>query len=313
MAKERLLHKVQSVKGSYTIYLPKEWCEKNRISRGDEISLIDLEKALLAIPKKNLAESDNTIRITLDDSRSPKEIEIFLYSSYIEGFDNIEVVKDESIKLEERYLIKSILKRLFGVDIVYEDDRKLVIKEVTSLNDLSSLLTRSFQLIGLALDYLPTLIDGVGRAEVIEDVEEEIDRFYLAIQRKVNRIISFKELDSEISYVDAMYYLSVMEKLESISDYVRELVYEIENGNKVPKSIINDMSSFYHECLKAFNEGDLRKLINVIYSRHLICEKLLNSISDRVLLTHLTRILDCISDISKIMINTAIRSKEEVE
>lgn len=309
---KHMSHKVQAIKDSFAIYLPKKWCKDNRIARGDEISLIHMRDLLVIAPHRKGPKDEKTIKIFIT-GLSSKELEVFLYSSYIDGFDVLEITKDDFIRLEERYLIKSIIKKMFGMDIVHEDEKTIIVKEVSSLDDFSSLIERSFQLTGLALNYLLTILKGIGRPEMIEDVEEEIDRFFFAVQRKINKIISFRELVPKVSFFEAVHYLDVMRKLERLSDLIKELTYEIKNGTNVPFSSITDIVDYYQKCSEAFNERDLAKLVNIIYMRHFICEKMLNLIDDRVVLTHLTRIADNIADIARIMINLIIGMKERVD
>lgn len=303
------IRKVQSIKDSYLVYLPKEWCKRNEVDRGSEVSILDLGDILLIVPRRN---QQNVAKISLD-GLSPEEIEVYIYAFYVAGFDRIELVKEASISLDERYFIRSLIKRLLGMEIVHEEANKLILGEVMSPGDISSLILRSFQLVGLAMNYLLSLLDGTGRPEIIGEAEEEVDRFFFAVQRRAHRLTTSPSDAAVLGLLDRMNYVQMMKYLERISDHIKELAFEIAaDGTTLPKRFVEDVIDLYNRCLQAFTEKSAEKAFNVIRRRQTLRERLLREVSNKTVLMHLTRIVDYVSDISEVVLDMTLRSRGKV-
>lgn len=306
MSEYATVRSVQSIKGSYALYLPKKWCEKNNVSKGSEILLLNLGGSLLVTPKTKFLKIMANIPL---DNISLKELEIFMHAAYVEGFEAIKIIKEGNFSTNEKYFIGKILKRLLGMNIIYESDNELLIKEIAPLGEVFSLIERCFQLVEVALNHLAPMLRETYELKIIGDVEGEIDKINLAIQRKVHRILSFKEVLSKVDYIEAVHYTQITKYLERIADHIKELAEEIHENERViiPESLFKEILKLHSKCFRSFKERNMRGAVEVILLKEVLRDKITNKIDDKTVLIHLVRIVDYLSDISEILVDIMLK------
>ena len=174
------------------ITLPKEWAESVGLKKNDPVGLqAQPDGSMIIYP----AGSDSS------DKVSTKVIEIgydynldFLYrqlvGAYIAGHDVIEVVSDCDISSAITGRISSFVRTAIGLEIMEEDDRRIVIKDLMDQNEVKPI--RSIERMRvLVRNMLNDVLDALEYrdASLLGDMDgrdREVDRIHWLISRQVN-------------------------------------------------------------------------------------------------------------------------------
>ena len=177
---------------SFMITLPKEWAESVGLQKNDPVGLqAQPDGSMVIYP----AGSDSSDRV------STKVIEIgydynldFLYrqlvGAYIAGHDVIEVVSDCDISSTIAGRISSFVRTAIGLEIMEEDDRHIVIKDLMDQNEMrpiSSIERMRVLVRNMLNDVLDALeYKDASLLEGIDGRDREVDRIHWLISRQVN-------------------------------------------------------------------------------------------------------------------------------
>ncbi len=122
-------------KGSYILSMPKSWIEKNRLKKGDLISVDDEGfELVLSVNQQEQKPEANEIEI---DAKG-KDVEILkaeIVSSYLNNYDTINILFDSHSK--EAPKIKEVIRNLSGLEIMEQTSTRIVAKNLININEIS--------------------------------------------------------------------------------------------------------------------------------------------------------------------------------
>ncbi|MEE8182213.1 MAG: AbrB/MazE/SpoVT family DNA-binding domain-containing protein, partial [Candidatus Thorarchaeota archaeon] len=109
---------------SFLVILPKEWINRQKLSKGDPVVIIEREDGSLIIDPRlpKAGESRNTI-VEIEPN-----LRWTITSKYLLGFDEIHVVSDKPISNDQREELKRIIKRFVALEVTDEDDNRIVVQ-----------------------------------------------------------------------------------------------------------------------------------------------------------------------------------------
>ncbi len=236
-----LKRKVHTIKGSYFLYLPKEWCEQNLPNENAEI-LIDQTPfgLLLRSPKLTNQSFVQTYTINLDlIEKDPDYLQKIIIAAYVSGADRIRLESEQDlISIPFRDLISEIIRQMFGFEIVHEEDHLIELQSITEPISVNFLLKRAFE---NTLRMLDLIVKSLERNEYenlrsLARRDDEIDRFRLLMERYTRKILVAPQISSngnQITAVEGLHYLLVIRYVERIADHV------VSIGNLLSKSDFN--------------------------------------------------------------------------
>ena len=226
--------KIQLIAGStYSISLPKEWILKNKLKEKDVLNILEKDNGNLIISSNTNERTIDSIKLNIEDY---KNIDRILYSCYYLGIETIDINSKKGFFKEERAKIKKAVNHMIGIEIITEENNKIILKNLLDKNkiDLKQLLNRMNLLISLTIDTLLEDFD-------INDIninETEIDRlFHLA-----TKIISLSLNDSKllsssniknVSLIPS--YFLMCKKIENIGDNISHLALHLKKNKIDPK------------------------------------------------------------------------------
>jgi phosphate uptake regulator len=211
------------------ISLPVDWIKTHTLKKGDVVSVE--------------TNNDNSISIFPTDTRreTPKEVTILLpglstekllnqiYGSYLLGYDLIQIKGRSPINYETREQIKSVIRKLVGLEIVDEDSFKITVQFLLDSHsmEVSKILKRMSSLIGgMHRDTISSLLkDNDTLGDLIRKRDDEVDRQYFLIVRLMRSAMMDRKLASSLNLtnIDLLDYRIAANHLESAGDHICSL------------------------------------------------------------------------------------------
>ncbi len=235
--------KVQEVKGSYYIYLPKNWCTKYGVAEQKKVFLRQLaDDSLLIRSNSNALEFETQYIINLDlDMERDKEISKEEYvdylfnlylTAYIIGYRTIILKKRTKIPLKIKNRIHKITRKLYGMVVISETEEQIVVEEHLDEIDLRILSKQLLTKVGLLMDNYVELVEELTDVKEIEEMVDEIieqdnqiDEHRYAIERYVHQILIYPTLGRTINVtsVECLHYSENTRLIERIGDHITKL------------------------------------------------------------------------------------------
>jgi phosphate uptake regulator len=243
--------KVQVVKGSFYVYLPKDWCVKYGLAEKDSRSVymksLADDSLLIRANSKNL-ELQTTYTIHLDDDLERREkhgidkgeywdyLFNLMLTAYIIGYRTIILTKRTKIRLKIKNRIHTMTRKLYGMVVISESANQIVIEEHLDEIDLKILSKQLLNKIGLLMENFIEIVEDMGankaiNEEILDEIDElieqdnQIDEHRYAIERFVHQILNFPTLGRfiNVSSVECLHYSENTRILERIGDHITKL------------------------------------------------------------------------------------------
>ena len=116
------IRRLQQIKGgSFTLSLPKEWVEKRKLRRGEEIFVFDEEDGSLRLyPIKMEHEEPSEVLLALEDFPEVRALEYCIGTYYIQGSNKISIKSKKIIPADVKKRLKLLRMELPGVEVAEE-------------------------------------------------------------------------------------------------------------------------------------------------------------------------------------------------
>jgi phosphate uptake regulator len=229
--------KVQEVKGSFYIYLPKDWCKKYNIADAKKVFLKQLEDdSLLVRFSSHANQSDQSFSINLDvDEKKPNidkddyfEYLFNLYlAAYLIGFRRVIFKKRTKIPMQLQNRINTMTRTLHGMVIVSETQTDIVVEDTSSAVDIKMLIRQMLAKVGLLLSNIIEIIENNTNTELDELIKQDnqVDQYRYAIERQVHLILQYPSLghDAGISTIECLHYSECTRLIERFGDYITKI------------------------------------------------------------------------------------------
>jgi len=286
-----VLRKIIKIGSSYYIALPKKWVLNQGLSENSYVYVnirdgrfVEISPTIQPKPKRefkiNVRDRDILIRKVL--------------AAYLSGCDIIEISLD---RLSKKYLdvLDDLLKVLVGVEIVEEDENKVLIQCFIRSDYDPILVLRRMDSISRSMyrDVIKALVEwDIDIAESVYRRDDRVDRLYFLIVRLLRTLISSPEISSE----DKRFFLDlrmIAKNLEQIGDYSTQISLSakkiVERGIKISEKNMKSIEIYSKNI-----ENIQKKLIQIVTDRNLVYDemciksliKLENKIDDIMETTH---------------------------
>jgi len=116
------IRRLQHIKGgSFTLSLPKEWVEKRKLERGEEIAVFDEEDGSLRLyPIKMEREEPAEVVLSLEDFPEVRALAYCIKTYYIQGSNKISIASKKMIPADVKKRLKLLRMDLPGVEVAEE-------------------------------------------------------------------------------------------------------------------------------------------------------------------------------------------------
>ncbi len=293
-------------RSSYIISLPKKWVREHGLGQGDVVPLsINPDGSITIFPKEPREVSERKI-LTISREYSPDMAVRLAISAYIQGYDVLEVNFSEEMPIY-KVKVRKVLQSLPGVEIILDEPQRIVAKSLLDEDEIniSELLGRIRSLVMSMLGDLELLISSPEDGEILRDIndlENELDRFYFLIIRAVNRLLSRRSVTEESGIIrrtfDLLGILFIVRNIERIGDHITRIS---ENPSEINVPYLKEKFS---EMMAQIEERDLGKIDRLM----LELKEEIRSIDYRqsIALESYRRILEYLENIGETIINMAL-------
>jgi len=263
------VRRVQATKdGTFLVSLPKDWARRFSLRKGSPIYVKERTDGCLILDPQYEAEGYPEITIKLS-----KRIEDHIVSSYLLGYELITV---EGLKgfTAERERIRRTAGRLVGVEIVEEDENRIVLQCLLKATAIppERILRRQYVLSkSLCEEAFSALLNlDVKAAEKLRGKDDEVDRLYFLLVRLLRSLIINPRLSEKlkISLIECLDYRLAASLMENIADTAVEIAeltgrIKAKAGNIKPllghlEDFSQALASAYDEAVKALFSKDER-------------------------------------------------------
>ncbi|MEZ0290878.1 MAG: PhoU domain-containing protein [Sulfolobales archaeon] len=327
---------VQEIRDSYVIYLPKEWCKNNNITRGSKILLKGRDKRLSLEP---LVEEDKIHDIFLEDFNE-RIVKYVLISLYVLGHRSIRLIFKRPIATKDRRVLKNILRLLKGFEIYEEGKNYFIIREISGLSELRHAILKEFNTVLNLIETLEEILstynerlEDIKIQDILDSLEEldtEIDISRLEIKRLFNKILEDLSLDPGIDHKILTGLVFISSILERIGDHIVSVIrivgeknirsQDLSDSLKYIKKTSNVISRDLDIIFRALQSEDyskylkerlillLEELTEIIDLKSKFREEIYSNIGvDKELLSyHIMRVFDYLTDIAEYLIDILI-------
>ena len=113
------IRKLQHIKGgSFTLSLPKEWIEKQKLKRGEEIAVLEEEDGSLRLYPITMEHKEPMeVALSLEDFPEVKALEYCIGTYYIQGSNKISITSKKIIPVHVKKRLKLLRMDLPGVEV----------------------------------------------------------------------------------------------------------------------------------------------------------------------------------------------------
>lgn len=238
---------IQIADSTQLVSLPRKWCQRLNIKKGDEIDIEEKGNKLIVSTKGN-KEGE---KIEFDIKHLEPMTARFIHALYKRGIDEIKINFDKPAELE--IVQKALGKETVGYEIVEQSKNFCVVKNVSGdLEDFEQILRRTFLLLITMADDGLVALKARSTADLTNllPLEESNNRFTTTCRRYLN-----KKGHPSASVIGPLYY--IIEDLEKIADHYKYL-YSYFIDNDIKKMKMGEQALAYFEktnkLLKLFYE-----------------------------------------------------------
>jgi len=268
------LRRLQHIKGgSFTLSLPKEWVEKRKLKRGEEIAVFEEEDGSLRLyPIKMEREEPAEVVLALEDFPEVRALEYCIGTYYIQGSNKISIASKKMIPADVKKRLKLLRMELPGVEVAEETadavSFHVMIDPAAFL--LESLIekTASFSL-HLQEDAVKSILknDFQLASEVIERSREALRHYRMTIRqvalasfsKTIARKVGVKNCRECVTF--ALIARDLNRLVYHSSSIARQFLF-LKGKEKISREIlrmIEDVSSIVHEMQRDAVQSFLKK------------------------------------------------------
>jgi len=271
----RYARRLQKIGSSILVSLPKEWIKSNKLDRGNTVVVeVGRDNAIAVYPSGTEQEEAKEVVIPYP-SPYAEAIVNEITGAYLLGYDLIKVKGNLHISYDDREIIKEIIGKMVGLEIVDEDASNITAQfllDATTL-DLEKILRRISSIVsGMYKDTLASLTNrDPNILKIIVRRDDEVDRQYFLLVRLIRSAMMDQKLASRLnlSNIDILDHRIAANLFESAGDATVELAKAITNAGQLKRS--NDLikageliETIQDTAVKAFARKNRMDSIKVI-------------------------------------------------
>src|SRR3989344_1745609 len=306
---------VKSGLSSHVVALPHDFIQDNKLRKGDTIYIHKKSPQILELsikPESQNKNLKNGIKEIHIKNRSMHYIQREIIKAYINNADEIVIYLNNSSEAKK---IKEYISSLVALEVVQEDNKKIVAKDFLNYKDkeVERTLRRIEHIVCSMIQDLKEIDQDEPLAQVIIERDREVNRLsFLAM-----RILFVASTNPEISSILQLNSSSILRlwnnnmHLEKIGDCAKRLGKELGESKilaekKTFYAILDQTVAHYKETFNAIHKNDQQQMDESIERRFELLKQIdlyieeNNSISTSRITSQLKQILSHLSDTTRI-------------
>ena len=246
---------LQELGKSLFVCLPKNWANTFKLKKGSKIKIMTSEQGFLSIaPEFTTPEKQKETELDYDS-----HFQRHFFREYFAGNERITINFKTKITNKERGLLYNFLKRFISVQIVEENESKIILKsfKIEELT-IEECMKRLYY---LSLNMIEEVYSGNDKV-ILGEIRDNMTRFYYLMVMQIRRFLEEGKFTKEhqISLIRAMDYRMVGEKIQRIG----EIVNEFEKiKNKEIEKFLKTVEEHYSKTVLYFIGKNYNKAPNL--------------------------------------------------
>ncbi|MFO7836462.1 MAG: phosphate uptake regulator PhoU [Candidatus Thorarchaeota archaeon] len=328
--------KLNKVRNSFYVYLPKQWCDKYNLNQDSEVKIKETgEGTLTVFPPDFQHQKSSGIRFNIDKDFL-LNLQNILIGAYVVGATKLELNFSKSLDMAERQEISQSIRRLPGFEILEEHSNSISIRDTSEKQMVVSILKRQFATTKYMLSELVAGIatEDYSDAQHILMRDEDVDRHRYFVERLCHLALRDPSYARKIGIPpsDCLHFSLAAKYVERMADHVCGAVEHLCESTLSLESIAETakyLLDVYNRTKSAFfaNEGAMEQVqengsvtykteetFEALHAAEAIAEKLSkmgtepNGLEAKLalLLLHMERIASYCSDVGEVAINRSI-------
>ncbi len=215
---------------SFIVTLPKEWCKRVGLKRGDKLSVTEQPDGSLQVATSARTEPEPRVAdIRIDAHSDPQSLMRIFISKYLAGYQLFRFSSAQSMPLELRRVITSQASGLIGLEVLEETDKTVEIQDLLSPEELTveKAVRRAHLVASSMCETILNALETRNRrmAEDVIEREPSVDRLYFLILRQLTSALQNPGLlkNLGIKTVEAMDYQMLAKSIERIADHASRI------------------------------------------------------------------------------------------
>lgn len=327
--------KLNQVRNSFYVYLPRDWCDLYNLSKDSEVRMEQfLDGTLRILPPDFESITAHRVRYVVDDSWIDSVVNL-LIGSYIVGANEIELVFKEDLAIATREDISQWVRKLPGFEILEELGNSIIISDTSEKQVVFPILRRQFSTVKFMLTSLVDIMKSgqYDEASRIIDRDEDVDRHRYFVERLCHLALQNPAYARriEITPPDALHFSLAAKYIERVADHICEAIGQLVKLSRVSPKLLKSaqrLVDVYNETASVFfridrnvqSEASKDENIAKAFSCHQKTKQVsgllgkLGESSDKLtpsetlLILHLSRVASYCEDIAEVSMNRIIES-----
>ena len=329
--------KVQISGGStFIVSLPKKWAQKNGISSGSSLNIMEDKNGHLIMSPQELNYKEQLVgEIKLTGNEGPDALMRRLVGAYVSGVNNITVTSKGAMDPLMARKVREFTRLVMGVEIVEERKGLIKLQDLIDPADFS-VKTGLKRMAYITEKMVEDVLKGMKNLDMIylEDVvvrDIEVDRINWLIHKEYNMLNKSPKIadKTNIGFEDALNYMLTSRIVERVADHAvamaeylmklkevedPSLLVTLERQGMLARKIFSDsVSSLFSQDLTLANEvvdrsRELKDKLEPLLKRVFKLQA-----DEAVLLAYVINSIDRIAsyggDIGKITLNKTVAVK----
>ncbi|KYK25458.1 hypothetical protein AYK26_05980 [Euryarchaeota archaeon SM23-78] len=261
---------VKSGLSSFTVALPKDWIDKNKLDKGDFLYIDEVDNTLRVSAKSKKEKPERKEIVIHTEGKSQKRIRREIRSAYLDDYYKI-YIKGSNIRSMVADIKKDV-HDLVSLETIEEAHDKLIARSFLDFSDVSikdlirrlDNITRSMMSDSIAC--IPSYSDEYDTAKIVTERDADINRLaflvFKILKACVKDINVCKKLD--LSYLQVLKYWQLAFTIEKIADEVKRITRFIKQlhekkvkfNKKALITLYQEVKENYETLMKAFYKKD---------------------------------------------------------
>jgi len=259
-------------KNSHIISLPKSWINKNKLKKGDLISVDENKEGLLLKMHNSEIKKEEPKKVIIDvENKSLEILRTEIVSAYLDNYDIIEVVsKDMKTNVPE---IRDMLRDLAGLEVINQSSTRIVAKDLININEIKirTLIRRMDNITRAMINDAVECFRRVDHTESMTHIDEEVNRLHFLAYRIIRSGLKDVRIANSLG-ANALKLHSdhtVTTEIEEIADNTKRICRYLkdtkldEKWSDELKQIFNSIRQSYLDVMKAYYTNNIEGALKI--------------------------------------------------
>lgn len=336
--------KLQKIGRTLYVSIPKSWSKQMKLKHGDKVNMFLQPDNSMCISSIDFQESPREITLKIKSQSSKHSIKREIVAAYVDGFDIIKVISEESISDEKHDAIREIINSLFGLELIEISKNSMTIQCLLKRSlEIDKTIHRIHNVISSMFEETIVILRKQNASPIsgLSRRMEDIRRLYLVSNRLLRSFLLFPDpkKSMEISLIDCVDYLQILHLISEIASNVHRISQSVSslNSHELPKQVsepLYQVSATIKRSLDSSVEALLTK--DIVLANQILdmkqtsemnleelwkfCKNISNSTISSRILSYAYLLIDCLkrinhhsSEISEIAIDRAEASNVNIQ